>query len=872
MLKKGICSLLALVMLLCLPLTAQAEEAQAQGEKYTIRTAEEFMEFAESCRIDSFSFGLTVSLEADIDLGGREFSGVPIFCGTFLGNGHTIRGLVLKGEGSSQGLFRYLTDSARVEALDIVGLVSPEGSGGKVGALAGNNAGRIIGCSFSGTVSGSENIGGLVGVNSVTGLIEDCQVTGYVSGSHFVGGIAGKNSGVIRSCVSHALVNTTVRQNSVSLSDITLDSLTNSEASNTVTDIGGIAGNSTGVIRGCVNRGDVGYRQMGYNIGGIAGTQSGYITGCANYAPVMGRKEVGGIVGQMEPTTKIEYKEDTLQILEKQLNGMSSLVSTTSGNIQGGAQGLYVYMDALQGSIFEAGEALFALLPSDPEGLFDEDLAYAAENVISNSIADMTHTLQGLSAVTQTMVGTLSNNLHAFESQINAMRNTLSNASETLGGTMADISDEDTQEDLTGKVADCANYGDIRADLNAGGITGAMAVENDLNHEEAITVTGSNSLNFSCELRCVVRDCTNEAAVTVGKQNAGGIVGWQSLGLVKDSYSTGTLDAAGAEYVGGVAGQSEGYIRHSGAKCLISGSIHVGGIAGSAAIATDCISMVRISDATEWVGAILGSQKDGYQEEENPVLGNSYLRVELDLGAIDGISYHTLAEPKTREEFLALPHLPELFRAVELRFRYENGGESRFRLTPGEAFPEEKIPKLPQKEGYVAQWKGLEEADLSCVLYDLTFEAEYSAYDAVLASSDGTGGKPLLLIQGGFVSGAELEIADWTEPVPLEDGQTLLKAKSFTVTNARELSTLRLCIYDWEPEQQRLLIRGSDGTWRQPQTHLDGSYLVAALEEGDNAVAQIQLEATPWLLYGAAAAGLLASAALGYRYWKKRKR
>lgn len=866
MCKKLICGLLAALQFLSLILPVCAEETQEEAAVYPIHNKEDFLEFAEKCRLDSFSFDLTVSLEADLDLGGVEFAGIPVFCGTFLGNGHSIRGLVLKNSGSYRGLFRYLTKSALVENLHIEGLILPEGSAARIGGLAGSNAGTVRSCSFTGTVSGNEHIGGLVGINAVSGMIENCPVEGFVSGNHFVGGIAGSNSGVIRNCKNDAKVNTTAKQNSVQLSDITLESLTASEASNTVTDIGGIVGHSTGVIRSCVNRGDVGYRHMGYNIGGIAGTQSGYLADCRNYAPVMGRKEVGGLVGQMEPTTLIEYEEDVLQILERQLNAMGTVVSDTAANLQGGAQGMYAQVDALMNAVNDAEDALQSLVPEGEE-LPDPDTVQAAKNALSNSMTDMTDTLRGMSAVTESMVGTLSNNLYVMQNQMNAMRATLGNAEETLGGSITDVSDKDTEADLTGKVEKCVNYGTVLADLNAGGIAGAMAVENDLDHREDISITGSNSLNFSSELRCVIRDCRNAAAVTAGKQNAGGIVGWQSVGLVKNSYNHGMLDAASADYVGGIAGQSEGYIRTSGARCEISGNSYVGGIAGSATIVTDCLSAVRLQGEKEWIGTVLGARKDGYREEEKPVSGNRCLSVGRDIGAIDGISYSTLAEPIALEELLALETLPELFRNVTVTFRYENGGESRFSLVPGDAFPEEKIPSLREKAGYIAQWAGLEEADLEQVLFDLTFEAEYTPYESVLSSG---GEKPLILVQGGFTSASVLEIGDCTDAVPLEKGQTLIKAKTFTVTGAQYLTKLRFCIYDWDVQRQTLLIRAQDGTWYQPEVHPDGSYLVAELREGDNAVAQIQEEAPSW--YWLAAGGILLAVVLAFVIRKRKRR
>ena len=241
--------------------------------------------------------------------------------------------------------------------------------------------------------------------------------------------------------------------------------------------------------------------------------------------------------------------------------------------------------------------------------------------------------------------------------------------------------------------------------------------------------------------------------------------------------------------------------------------------------------------------------------------------MEKDLGAIDGISYRAVAEPLKLEEFLALEALPELFKTVTLTFRYENGGESRFSVIPGEAFHEEKIPKIPEKAGFVASWQGLEDADLDLVIFDQTFEANYRAFDMVLSSDNGA--KPMMLIQGGFLSDSALTVTDWEEPVALEEGQTLLASKGFAVTKGQYLSTIRFCVGDTETDDLALLIRGQDGSWRKTESKADGSYLVAALCDGDNAVALVQESTFPWG-YVAAGAGVLALALI--LLMKKRKK
>lgn len=847
---------LCLLLTISLPVSAKTkDDAEPQNMNFTIINVDTFLNFAERCRMDSFSENLYVSLKADLDLTGKDFEGIPIFCGTFEGNCHTIRGLQLTADGSVQGLFRYLTDTATVQNLNVEGTVQPGGSRNEIGGIAGNNAGSILNCSFTGDVSGNDYVGGLVGTNAVSAVIENCTMAGSVSGSHFTGGIAGENMGVIRSCSNDALINETAMENTVDLSEITLDSLTSSESANTVTDIGGIAGTSMGVIRECINRGTVGYQHMGYNIGGIAGTQSGAVLNCENFGEIQGRKEVGGIVGQMEPTALIEYEEDALQILQRQLSSMGSTVNSTLSNVQNTGDAIIGQVGTLQGHVWNAREAVESLVPDreNPE-LPDLDSIQAAQNTLSSSISGMSQTLQGMSATTYGAMGALSTNLYTLQSQINAMRTTLGNVSETLGGSITDVSDQDTELDLTGKVSGCVNYGSVLADRNAGGIAGAMALENDLDMEEDLQITGENSLNFESELRAVILTCINQAQVNCKKQNAGGIVGWQSMGLVKDSNNSGTVSAEEAEYVGGISGQSLGFIRSCSARCEISGASYVGGIAGSAMIATDCRSMPKLNRALEKLGAVLGDVEKNHTEEENPISGNLYLAVSRDAGAIDGISYAGQAEPLSREAFLAVEDLPEMFRNVTIRFLYKNGQERSFTVPLGGAFSAQWIPPIPPKSGYIACWDGLDEEILNEVLFDMTFELQYTGRISVLQSEDARGSQAILLVQGVFAENAQLSLTEYDGQIPAEQSETVLQAWNFSVTEAESVTTARLLLSaDCDGDSVKVLVCGSDDVWRETPHSVDGSYLVITLENGDNGIAVLETSDNSWIVIAGAA-------------------
>lgn len=301
---------------------------RAEGEVIVIRSAEDFIQFGKACTAESFSEGKIVRLEADIDLSGQEYSPVPVFGGTFEGNGHTISGINISQSGSNLGLFRYLTEDAVVQELHVQGELKPDGSKKKIGGIAGTNRGTIRGCSFSGTGEALEQLGGIAGINEESGVIEDCRNAAELTGNRQIGGIAGENAGMIVNSHNEGEINTSsegIEENSEGTNKISLDreSIRNTVMDEKVNDVGGIAGLSTGTIRQCGNTGQIGYEHAGYNIGGIAGRQNGLLILCENEGTVTGRKDVGGIAGQLEPFLTIEYGKDTFDRINDQVDRIS---------------------------------------------------------------------------------------------------------------------------------------------------------------------------------------------------------------------------------------------------------------------------------------------------------------------------------------------------------------------------------------------------------------------------------------------------------------------------------------------------------------------------------------------------------------------
>lgn len=872
LLKRISALLLCLLLVLSLPVTALAEEAQDSEEGTTLRIArqQQFLDFTENCRLDSYSRNLSVILLTDIDLTGVDFSGIPIFCGIFDGNGHTVSGLSITRDGSNMGLFRYVDTSAVIQNLTVSGEVTPDGSRSAVGGIAGHNAGKIQNCFFDGTVSGSDDVGGIAGINAITGIIDGCHSKGVITGDHRVGGVVGNNLGVVRSCNNRSGVNTTAEENQIKLSDISLETITGSESVSTVTDIGGIAGTSSGVIRQSKNRGNVGYQHMGYNVGGIAGTQTGYLYKCENFAQVYGRKEVGGIVGQMEPTTFIEYTEDTMQILQSQLGTVSNLTGQAFSTIQDGNSDMGVQVDDLYNSLVDAKDALDTLLPNgDDPYPPDRDTIDAAINNANSSLAAAGSSLYAIMDSVNDTADSLSRIMRSIAGQISAMSATVGNASQNLGGTIEDISDRDTAEILSGKVEKCTNSGAVLGDLNAGGVVGAIAYENRLDPENDLQIGGDNSMNFDTQLRAVILGCENSGSVTAKRQNVGGIVGWMALGLTKDCLSTGSIDAEDANYVGGVAGRSDGYVRRCSAKSAITGNAYVGGIAGEGLTVTDCRSMVQLT-GSEKTGAILGfkgehsgflkSESDDTDEtEEDTVTGNYYLTVGSDIGAIDGVSYADSAQPLEHDDFVELEGLDPIFKVISVRFVYDDGMMHTVTLAPGEALSPDSIPKLPEKAGYVGRWDGLADADLSDIRFDVSFPAVYTAeWETVQSEPLGESKLPTLLAQGQFSDNTPIQLTQMTKGPAPGVHDKFLEGYAFTLPTGTA-DTLRY-LPETEQKNVRVMVKGADGSWREVSHTQDGSYLVFAIEDGDESFCLIgsMKKSVSWLpIIGAGGAAVV---------------
>lgn len=381
-----------------LPFVTPVSAANNKNTIY-ISNADDLTELSKHCSFDIWSVNKTVILQNDISLNGVDFEPIPSFGGTFEGNGHTIRGLNITASFSPAALFARVQKGAIIKDLNVEGVVIPTGDNSKVGGIVGINSGKLVNCHFSGTVKGENKIGGLIGENETEGELYQCSMKGIVSGTNDTGGIVGYNVGTVSGCTNEGSINTESVNPSINISDIdidvtaTLTDLIPDSDNNSITsmDTGGIAGYSSGMIINCSNNGTIGYPHIGYNIGGITGRSCGYIANSSNKGNIYGRKDVGGIAGQMEPYITIHISEDTISRIRTGLNELETTINQTADDLEHYSSFNSDYLDEMLDYIDDAKISSKNL--EDYTSDYAEDVADEIDRVgiiLSNTFSSLT--------------------------------------------------------------------------------------------------------------------------------------------------------------------------------------------------------------------------------------------------------------------------------------------------------------------------------------------------------------------------------------------------------------------------------------------------------------------------------------------------
>ena len=184
---------------------------------YTVTSADGLINVAEL--VNGGKTDINITLGKDIDLTGKGWTPIGTnyekrYKGTFDGRGHTIKGLTVTTNDQFVGLFGYLDKAGTVKNVVMEGIQITSNHvlmSGNTGGVVGYSWGTIENCSVSGSVSGTNCVGGVVG-SQKAGSIIGCSSSAIVKGTRYVGGVAGEKWGTMTAC--YATGNVTLEINS----------------------------------------------------------------------------------------------------------------------------------------------------------------------------------------------------------------------------------------------------------------------------------------------------------------------------------------------------------------------------------------------------------------------------------------------------------------------------------------------------------------------------------------------------------------------------------------------------------------------------------------------------------------------------------
>lgn len=871
--------LAALMLLACLPVT----QADAAGNTIHISSEAELRDLAASCTLDTWSRDKNVVLDSDLTLADPSFLPIPTFGGSFDGQGHTIHNVSITDSLSPAGLFGVVQAGGSVRSLHVVGTVTPSGDGRSVGGIAGENNGAIEKCSFTGTVSGQVYVGGIAGHTGASGSILACETRGAVIGDSMTGGITGYNEGLLADCTNSACVNVESTDPRLDLEDLDLtpdlSKLGQANAGASSADTGGIAGYSVGTLSDCVNHGAVGYQHIGYNTGGVVGRSCGQLLRCRNDGAIAGRKDVGGVVGQIEPYIQVDASPTYLSELNRQLYELKSLTDQAANDAQDGAGDVSDRLNDMNDYLKDALSD-----PQDP---------LAAITGFGSRLKDLNNSASG-------SVDTAADDLRDINSKFNEVSNTVLAAISAAGNPASVISDgsQGNIDKITlGKTSACTNSGTVSGDVNTGGIAGSIAIEYELDPEDDVSANLDGEYRRQYEYRAVVQQCANTGAVSAKRSNTGGIAGRMDLGLIISCESYGSVESDSGSCVGGIAGLTAATVRSSYAKCTLSGKKYVGGIVGSgvaeksdgsASTVTGCWSLVDITGCQQYEGAVSGADTGTFTD--------NYF-VSDTLAGINRQSFAGRAEPVSFDTLAAAEGMPGGMTTFTLSF--VSGGKvlTSRTFSYGASFDSSVYPPLPEKDGIYAHW---DRTDLHGLHLDTVVTAVYDALLPTLSSEQTReDGRPIILAGGDFNDGDTMAATALTltpEEFHAADGSFADRAANWfsylkdgqlppLTVNRRVAEQWRVSLPDdgqethtlrYLPSQDashlRLYVNDGDG-WQAVSCDTVGSYLSFTAGGASPEFAVVTTASVWWPLAAAIAVcvAIVLAVLLGRRHRRRRK-
>lgn len=857
--------LIIMTVISIMPINVSAEDSLNVIE---ISRVNELIEFANKCKYDSYSKDKIVKLTADIDVSGSDFKGISYFAGTFDGGSHIISGFNVDYKGSDFGFFRYIAESGFITNLNISGSINVTGSQKNIGGIAGVNKGVINESSFSGKVNASTATGAIAGYNHENAKIVSCTSDADILATNQTGGIAGVNDGLISSCTSKSRVNTQELDTTLDIGGVDVGTLNLTQNVIDRNDMGGIAGESTGIISDCVNYGKIGFAHTGYNVGGIAGKQSGKVITCSNEGEIYGRKDVGGIVGQAEPDIESEYLNDrvddvqsSIDIINSTLNNMSSSMNNASSDVKSYIENIIDQYKELLGKLQDKLNG-----NNDNDEKIEDFVDDISKDIENSTVADDIH---GVADTVDSEIRTIADSIERISAQIKNIGNTVTETMDVVTSDddyIEDISSADSAQNSDGVIAKSVNRGAVHGDINAGGIAGTMNVEYDVDPEYDLDITETTNVRLRSTVSDVVIYCINYGEVNSKKDCAGGIVGLQELGLVYGSEGYGTVKSETGNYAGGIAGNSASAITDSYSLCNVESEDYTGGICGKGYTMQNCISIPAILGDGEAKGSLAGIIESDGEVSTNIFVNDIY-------GGIDDINYSGKADSASYEAVMAMENIPDGFHRVTLVFKADGNVIDTKNIAYNANLGVSELPSIPDKDGYYAQWP--ENIVSKPILQNTVVEAEYHVWiESVAGDIALQNDKPLFIAEGKFYDDNKITLSKCdTDNLSGDIEYSYAWKMRGTDVKDKGTKTCHFYIKNTSGSSEVWYRDNADSGWVKADAKEHGSYMTAEIPyEADFAVIHKESSNMIYYICGGAAACIIVLAVIIIKKRKKRNK
>jgi hypothetical protein len=533
------------------------------------------------------------------------------FMGTFDGQGYEIRDLFINRPDENRvGLFRSIVLAEQYGVygegfIENIGVVNATVSGkDQVGGLVGHNDGTVRNSYFTGALTGDEHVGGLVGRNAE--IVSNSYSSGSVTGNDAVGGLVGWNN--------------------------YYTTLSNSHSSSSVTGnnaIGGLVGANA-----------------------YAGTVSdSYFTGS-----VIGDTEIGGLVGRIAYGTVSNsyYNYDEVFINNDNIITTGALLSEDFEEWLANDKFLHVTERLSQ----ESGYYLINNV-SD----FKQLLAFGQNDLLKFRLTNDLDLATEPGFYVPYLAGEFDGNDHkianlSLNSDLVAPLGLFGYLAP--GGKVANVGVENANitgweavgglvgYTWEGTVSDSYSHGSVTGYEVIGGLVGGNLYGTVSNSSSSGRVTGTGWVGGLVGINggTATVDSSYSTGSVNGDEHVGGLVGI-NYGTVSNSHSSGSV--TGYEVIGGlVGGNLYGTVSNSSSSGRVTGTGWVGGLVGinGGTATVDSSYSTGSVNGDEHVGGLVGNN------EGEATVSNSFWDIETSgQAASDGGTGRTTAEMKSIATF-----------------------------------------------------------------------------------------------------------------------------------------------------------------------------------------------------------------------------